>query len=102
MFDKQPILADGTYHLRPLTWDDQPALRAAAADPLIWAGHPDTDRYKPEVFDLLFPKLMAFKGAMIVEHDGAVIGTSTYYAGSTQPGTIAIGYSFLTRPSRGA
>jgi len=26
-----------------------------------------------------------------------VIGSSTYYTGSTQPGTIAIGYSFLTR-----
>lgn len=97
MFDRQPTLTDGTYSLRPLAPGDRPALRAAASDPLIWAGHPAPDRYKPAVFDRLFDTLMAFGGALVVEKDGAAIGSSTYYTGSTQPGTIAIGYSFLTR-----
>lgn len=97
MFDRQPTLTDGSLFLRPLVPPDRPALRAAASDPLIWAGHPATDRYKPAVFDDLFAKLLAFQGALIVLKDDKVIGSSTYYTGSTQPGTIAIGYTFLVR-----
>ena len=97
MFNRQPTLTDGTLILRPLRQDDLPALRAAASDPAIWEGHPATDRYKADVFDLYFPQLMAFKGALLVLKDDEVIGTSTYYTGSTQEGTIAIGYTFLTR-----
>lgn len=97
MFDRQPTLTDDTYTLRPLREDDRPALRMAASDPLIWAGHPVKDRYKPEVFNALFDSLLAFEGALLISRGEAVIGTSTYYTGSTQPGTIAIGYTFLTR-----
>lgn len=97
MLNRQPTLTDGALVLRPLRRDDLPALRYAASDPQIWAGHPATDRYKPEVFGALFEQLIAFKGALIALQNGEVIGTSTYYTGSTQPGTIAIGYTFLTR-----
>lgn len=97
MFDRQPDLTDGTYHLRPLRAADRPALRLAASDPLIWAGHPAKDRYKPQVFNALFDTLLAFEGALLISRGEDVIGTSTYYTGSTQPGTIAIGYTFLTR-----
>ncbi len=101
MFDRQPTLTDGSLVLRPLIDSDLPALRAAASDPFIWAGHPATDRFKPGVFDALFTQLIAFQGALIVLRDGAVIGSSTYYTGSTQPGTIAIGYTFLVRSEWG-
>lgn len=101
MFDRQPTLCDGSLTLRPLSPADLPALRAAASDPDIWAGHPATDRYKPDVFNDLFAKLMDFQGALIVLKDDTVIGSSTYYTGSTQPGTIAIGYAFLIRSEWG-
>jgi len=68
MFNRQPTLTDGTFTLRPLTRADQPPLRAAASDPLIWAGHPATDRHKPEIFDALFKSLLEFGGAMLVLH----------------------------------
>ncbi len=101
MFDRQPTLRNGPLTLRPLTPADRPALREAAGDPEIWAGHPATDRYKPDVFNDLFAKLLDFQGALIVLKDDTVIGSSTYYTGSTQPGTIAIGYTFLIRSEWG-
>ncbi len=98
MFDRQPTLTSGAFSLRRLREDDRDALRIAAADPAIWAGHPETDRYEASVFYDLFDQLLAFKGALVMRDGDTVIGTSTYYTGSTQPGTIAIGYTFLTRP----
>ena len=97
MFDRQPTLQCGAYSLMPLVQDDRSALGAAARDPLIWAGHPEQDRYKPAVFDRLFDTLIGYGGALVLRYNDDVIGTSTYYTGSTQPGTIAIGYTFLTR-----
>jgi len=97
MFDGQPTLSDGTFTLRPLTPADQTHLRAAASDRLIWAGHPASTRHLPEVFNPYFSKLLTFCQTLIIAHDSQTIGCSAYYTGSTQPGTIAIGYTFITR-----
>jgi hypothetical protein len=35
------------------------AMLLAASDPLIWAGHPSADRYKPEVFEPYLETLLA-------------------------------------------
>jgi RimJ/RimL family protein N-acetyltransferase len=97
MFNSQPTLSDGTYLLRPLTPADQTDLRQAASDPLIWAGHPASTRHLPDVFDPYFAKLLTFCDTLVITHGSETIGCSAYYTASTQPDTIAIGYTFLTR-----
>src|ERR1051326_5275302 len=49
-FDLQPTLQGHLIGVRPLRPDDFHALFTAASDPLVWQQHPDSDRYKPEVF----------------------------------------------------
>ena len=48
-FDLQPHLIGDLIELRPLRAADYDALYAVAADPLIWAQHPCSDRYRPDV-----------------------------------------------------
>lgn len=97
MFNNQPTLSDGTLHLSPLCAAHRAGLRLAASDPSIWADHPAPDRYRPAVFNAYFDKLLAFKSALVIRHDDTTIGCSAYYTASDQPGTLSIGYTFLTR-----
>ncbi|WP_136443561.1 GNAT family N-acetyltransferase [Pacificoceanicola onchidii] len=84
--------------LYPLRAEDETELTKAAADPLIWAGHPATDRFKPEVFKPYFTKLLDSGGTLIArDKTGRVIGCSRYYDPPDAPGQVAIGYTFLTR-----
>jgi hypothetical protein len=53
-FDLQPNLTGELIRLRPLTPEDWDALFAVASDPLIWEQHPESDRYKEDVFKLFF------------------------------------------------
>ena len=97
-FDDQPTLTGDTLRLRPFTLDDVPALRAAASDPAIWAGHPANDRYKPDVFAAYADMLLSSGGTLVVEHrpSNAIIGCSRYYPTSDAPGAFGIGFTFLT------
>src|SRR5262249_28571839 len=80
-FDPQPALTGRLLHLRPMRRDDFDALYAVASDPLIWAQHPASDRYKPDVFRAFFDQGLASGGALVATDatDGRMIGSSRYF-----------------------
>jgi N-acetyltransferase len=98
-FDLQPVLRGELLELRPLVEDDFDALFAVASDPLIWEQHPESDRYKEEVFRGFFRGAMASGGAFLVtdRRDGRVIGSSRYHGYDPAASEIEIGWSFLAR-----
>ena len=89
-----------TLSVRPLHPDDHEALYAAAADPAIWALHPEPTRWQRTVFDQGF-----WSGALacgtafvvIVTATGEVIGSSRYYDYDPSDRRVCIGYTFLVR-----
>ena len=97
--DLQPILTGPTIELRPLRLDDFPALFAAASDPLIWAQHPESNRYTLEVFRKFFDGAIASGGAFaIIERASSrIIGSSRYYEYKPVEREVMIGFTFLVR-----
>lgn len=84
--------------LRPMRVEDRVALQEAASDPKIWAGHPTTNRYEPEVFGAYFDALLVAGGTLVARDVlGQAIGMSRYYASADAPEGIGIGFTFLTR-----
>ena len=79
-FDLQPTLVGERIWLRPLAQEDFDPLFAAASDPLIWIQHPESDRYKREIFQTYFDSAMESKGAfaIIESNSGRIIGSSRY------------------------
>lgn len=98
-FDRQPVLDDGVaLRLRPLVADDFQGLHQAASDPEVWAGHPATDRWKPQVFRPYFDFLIAHQSLAITDRaTGRIIGGSRYYIPPDAPDAIGIGFTFLER-----
>ncbi len=86
--DLHPLLAGETITLRPLRADDLEALHAAAADPLIWAQHPDPARHLRPVFEKnFFAGALAGGAYAVVENaSGRIIGSSRYYDGTRTRG----------------
>jgi len=98
--DRQPVLEGDRLLLRPLHPDDWAALYAVASDPLIWAVHPQHDRWQERVFRAFFDKALAGGGAVVVidRQSGAVIGSSRWERyDPTERGSAEIGYTFLAR-----
>jgi RimJ/RimL family protein N-acetyltransferase len=97
--DWQPTLRGELVELRPLRPADFDALFAVASDPLIWAQHPASDRYKPEVFREFFQHAMASGGAFAVFDvaTGRMIGSSRYLGYRRDRGEVEIGFTFLAR-----
>ena len=95
----QPRLLSPTIRARPLLPSDWPALRAAAADPLIWVLHPEPTRWQPEVFAAYFESALASRGALLVEDpvSNEVIGCSRFIGHDLAARTVEIGYTFLIR-----
>jgi RimJ/RimL family protein N-acetyltransferase len=98
-FPLQPTLQGRLLELRPLQPDDFEALFAAASDPLIWEQHPESDRYKREVFQKFFDSAIASGGAFaIIERTtGGIIGSSRYWNLDPVAGEVEIGWTFLER-----
>lgn len=94
----QPVLHGPRLKLRPLKTADFDPLYAAASDPLIWALHPASDRWKRDVFEEFFSKALESRGALVIERkdSGKIIGTSRYYDSDGKK-SVAIGFTFLTR-----
>jgi RimJ/RimL family protein N-acetyltransferase len=98
-FDLQPILKGELLELRPLRAEDFPELYAVACDPLIWEQHPQSDRYREEVFRGFFRDALESGGALIAldSGDGRAIGSSRYYGYDEETSEIEIGWTFLAR-----
>ncbi|GAA5166173.1 GNAT family N-acetyltransferase [Viridibacterium curvum] len=99
-FDFRPWLEGAQLSLRPISEDDFEQLYAAAADPLIWAQHPDPQRHRREIFLAnFFAGAISSPGALIVidKLGGGIIGSSRYYDWNPDRREVAIGYTFLAR-----
>lgn len=98
-FDYQPTLQGARVTARPIAATDWPPLLAAASDPAIWEQHPESDRYKPEVFRRYFDGAIQSGAALaFVDRDsGNVIGSSRYHALVPAKREIEIGWTFLAR-----
>lgn len=97
--ERQPRLFSSHVQLRPLRLDDWEALYAVAADPLLWALHPASDRWQEPVFRQFFQQGLDSGGALVVidpAHD-RIIGSSRYDLGRAAPGEMEIGWTFLAR-----
>lgn len=99
-FELQPTLEGRLLTLRPLRCEDWDELFAVASDPLIWEQHPESDRYKEEVFRRYFDGAMDSGGAFLVidNENGRAIGSSRYYGFDEAQSEIEIGWTFLARP----
>ena len=85
--------------LRPLIAEDMDILYAVASDPLIWAQHPNPDRYRREVFEKFFEGAIASQGAFMIldASSGDPIGSSRFYDYFPEAGEVKIGYTFFAR-----
>ncbi len=98
-FELQPILKSEILELRPLRAGDFEQLYAVASDPLLWEQHPNSDRYKLDVFRNFFDEAMQSGGALIAldRTDDRVIGSSRFYGYDPERSEIEIGWTFLAR-----
>lgn len=98
-FELQPTLRGELVELRPLQRDDFDALFAVASDPLIWAQHPERNRYEKAVFQQFFDSGMACGGALaaIDRRTGTIIGSSRYFGFDPVAREVEIGWTFLAR-----
>ena len=94
----EPTLLSEDLWLRPLERDDLEGLFKAASDPVTWAGHPASDRYKRAVFEPYFAFLLENGGtlAIIDRSKNEIIGCSRYYYPAVTPDSLSIGYTFLS------
>lgn len=98
-FDLQPNLKGEVIELRPLAPEDWNDLFAVASDPLIWEQHPESDRYKEEVFKVFFREALESGGAFVVidKKNQQIIGSTRYYGYDPEKSEVEIGWTFLTR-----
>jgi RimJ/RimL family protein N-acetyltransferase len=98
-FDRQPHLVGDLLELRPLRPDDWDVLFAVASDPLIWAGHPQRDRYTEPVFREFFQGALDSGGALVAidRATGQIIGSSRYNWFGPDGDELEIGWTFLAR-----
>lgn len=99
----QPTLSNEKVVLKPLGESDFEALYEIAADPDVWAQHPNRDRWKKDVFKTFFEGAMASGGAFLIQdkESGEVLGSSRYYDHNGDDKSIFIGYTFYGTRSWG-
>jgi RimJ/RimL family protein N-acetyltransferase len=95
----QPALSGDLVRISPMQAQDHDALFEVARDPLIWEQHPARDRYKPEVFRVLFDQGLASGGGLVVRdaRTDEVIGSTRFYDHRAAERSVANGYTFLAR-----
>lgn len=95
----QPTLENELIKIIPLKKEDFKKLYETASDPLIWEQHPESNRYKRDIFEKFFSDALNSGGAFLVldNKSDEVIGSSRYYDFDEKKRTIAIGYTFLAR-----
>ena len=95
----QPTLEGPVLRLRALQAQDWDALYGVASDPLIWAQHPDSNRWQQVEFEAFFANALAGGGALLIadRQTGKVLGSSRYYEWDASQRSVAVGYTFLAR-----
>ncbi|HSS18079.1 MAG TPA: GNAT family N-acetyltransferase [Candidatus Dormibacteraeota bacterium] len=98
-FDLQPDLKGELIELRPLIPEDWNDLFAVAADPLIWVQHPESDRYKEDVFKVFFKDALESGGAFVVidTKSKRIIGSTRFHGYDPEKSEVEIGWTFLAR-----
>jgi len=98
-FDLQPNLRGELIDLRPLAREDWDDLFAVASDPLIWEQHPESDRYKEDVFKIFFREALECRGAFVIVDTTSqqIIGSTRFYGYDLEKSEIEIGWTFLAR-----
>jgi RimJ/RimL family protein N-acetyltransferase len=98
-FDLQPHLRSELIELRPLAPEDWDELFAVASDSLIWEEHPESDRYKEDVFRVFFKEALKSGGAFVIidTKTRQVIGSTRFYGYDPEKSEIEIGWTFLAR-----
>jgi len=98
-FDLQPNLKGELIELRPLRPEDWDDLLSVASDPLIWEQHPESDRYKKDVFKLFFREALESGGAFVIidKKSGQIIGSTRFHGYAPERSEIEIGWTFLAR-----
>jgi RimJ/RimL family protein N-acetyltransferase len=98
-FDLQPNLKGELIELRPLMAEDWDALFAVASDRLIWEQHPESDRYKEDVFKVFFREALQSGGAFVIidKRSRQIIGSTRYYSYAPEKSEVEIGWTFLAR-----
>src|SRR6266480_2157367 len=95
----QPNLKGELIELRPLRPEDWNDLFAVASDPLIWEQHPESDRYKEEIFKVFFREALECGGAFVIIDTTSqqIIGSTRFYGYDPEKSEIEIGWTFLAR-----
>ena len=98
-FDLQPRLKGELIELRPLTLEDWGDLFAVASDPLIWEQHPESDRYKEDVFKIFFSDALESGGAFVIidKKNEQIIGSTRFFGYDPGKSEVEIGWTFLAR-----
>jgi RimJ/RimL family protein N-acetyltransferase len=98
-FELQPILRGELVELRPLREDDFAELYAVGSDPLIWEQHPESSRYREDVFREFFRGALESGGAFVVSDSktGRVVGSTRFHGYDEGRSEIEIGWTFLAR-----
>ncbi len=99
MPDLQPTLEGPRLTLRPVRTEDWDEMFAAAADPEIWAVHPERQRYEEPIFRIFFDGALDSGSALTIldKGTGRIIGASRYLCHDPQLSEIEIGWTFLAR-----
>ena len=102
-FSLQPVLETDALRLLPLQEKDFADLYAVAADPRIWAQHPNKDRWQLPVFTTFFAGAMQSQGAfrIVDKATGATLGSTRLYDYNPQDNSLFIGYTFYGTSSWG-
>lgn len=95
----QPTLVGERVIVRPVESTDWEGMFAAAADPKIWEVHPESDRYKEDVFRKYFDAALANGSAFsfVDKQSNTVIGSCRFYGYDPAASEIEIGWTFLSR-----
>jgi N-acetyltransferase len=98
-FDLQPNLKGELIELRPLAAEDWDDLFAVGSDPLIWEQHPESDRYKEQVFRVFFREALECGGAFVIidKNSQQIIGSTRFYGYDPEKSEIEIGWTLLAR-----
>jgi RimJ/RimL family protein N-acetyltransferase len=98
-FKLQPHLKGELIELRPLRAEDWDDLFAVASDRLIWEQHPESDRYKEDIFKAFFKDALECGGAFVIieAKSQQIIGSTRFYGYDPQKSEVEIGWTFLAR-----